>query len=160
MTSHLWDSKQAICYIPSLCIHLDTDRNSFAPNKETHLKPIIASSIVDQLMSQGVEDVPEEKDLFNTQKKNHKTFLDRVATDIGCKREEIVDFEFALYDFHPPAITGFHNEWIASPRLDNMASSLSSLDALIEYHKTGEKDNAEVSMCMLFDHEEIGSTSA
>lgn len=41
-----------------------------------------------------------------------------------------------------------------------MASSLASLDALIDYHKTGSKDNSEVAMCMLFDHEEIGSKSA
>jgi len=73
---------------------------------------------------------------------------------------EIVDFELCLYDFQQPAITGFHNEFVSSPRLDNMASSLSSLDAIIDYHKTGSKDNAEVSMCMLFDHEEVGSKSA
>jgi aspartyl aminopeptidase len=49
---------------------------------------------------------------------------------------------------------------VSSPRLDNLASSLCSLDALIEYHKNAPKDNAEVSMIMLFDHEEVGSTSA
>jgi len=65
-----------------------------------------------------------------------------------------------MYDFHPPALTGFHDEFVSSPRLDNLSSSLSSLDALIDYHKTGDKDNTEVSMCMLFDHEEVGSTSA
>ena len=53
-----------------------------------------------------------------------------------------------------------HNEFVASPRLDNLASSLCSLDALVDYSKNGNKDNSEVSMIMLFDHEEIGSTSA
>ena len=61
---------------------------------------------------------------------------------------------------HPPAITGLHSEFISSPRLDNLASSLCSLDALITHSKDGDKDNNEVSMIMLFDHEEIGSSSA
>lgn len=61
---------------------------------------------------------------------------------------------------HPPAITGLHQEFVSSPRLDNLASSLCSLDSLIQHSKEGAKDNDEVSMIMLFDHEEIGSTSA
>jgi aspartyl aminopeptidase len=64
------------------------------------------------------------------------------------------------YDFQKPAITGLHAEFVSSPRLDNLASSLCSLDALINFHINGDKDNAECSMIMLFDHEEVGSTSA
>lgn len=61
---------------------------------------------------------------------------------------------------HPPAITGLHQEFVASPRLDNLASSLASLDSLINYANKGPKDHGECTMIMLFDHEEIGSTSA
>ena len=50
MTTKLWDSKDAVMNIPSLCIHLDTERDAFKPNKEAHLKPILATSVVDQLM--------------------------------------------------------------------------------------------------------------
>ena len=51
ITYKLWDSKSAIIKIPSLCIHLDTDSNAkFEMNKETHLKPILATSVIDQLM--------------------------------------------------------------------------------------------------------------
>ena len=64
------------------------------------------------------------------------------------------------YDFHKPALIGLHKEFIASPRLDNLESSMCSLDALINYYKEGDLENADVSMCMLFDHEEIGSSSA
>ena len=65
-----------------------------------------------------------------------------------------------MYDSHKPAIVGLHQEFVASPRLDNLASSLASLDALIAHHQSGDKDNKEVSMIMLFDHEEVGSQSA
>lgn len=40
-----------------------------------------------------------------------------------------------------------------------MASSLCSLDALVQRSKIPleQRDNAEVDMIMLFDHEEVGS---
>jgi len=67
MSSVLWDSKQAVCNIPSLCIHLDTDRAAFSPNKETHLKPILATTIVDQLMGEGITAIEDKDDVFNIQ---------------------------------------------------------------------------------------------
>jgi aspartyl aminopeptidase len=66
----------------------------------------------------------------------------------------------SCYDFHPPAITGFHSEFVSSPRLDNLGSSMCALDSLVQYNCSEQKDNAEVSMIMLFDHEEVGSQSA
>ena len=160
ISSYLWDSKQAVVNIPNLCIHLDRDSNNkFEFNQENHLKLIMGTSVVDQLMGEGIQ-VDEKGDLFNVQKKNFKTFVDRLATDLGVSADEIVDFELSCYDHHPPAITGLHSEFVSSPRLDNLASSLCSLDSIVEFNKTGAKDNAEVSMIMLFDHEEVGSTSA
>ena len=43
-----------------------------------------------------------------------------------------------------------------------MASSLCSLDAMVQRSKIplDQRDNSEVEMIMLFDHEEIGSQSA
>jgi len=58
-------------------------------------------------------------------------------------------------------LVGLHQEFVSSPRLDNLGSSLVSLDAIIDVNSEPKnKDNAEVSMIMLFDHEEIGSQSA
>ena len=59
--SKLWDSKDAVMSIPSLCIHLDRG-DEFKPNKETHLKPILATKAMDQLMGEGIEPFPEGKD--------------------------------------------------------------------------------------------------
>lgn len=56
-----------------------------------------------------------------------------------------------------------HDEFVSSPRLDNLASSLCSLDSIIRHSKQDLKEfhnNAEIDLIMLFDHEEIGSTSA
>jgi aspartyl aminopeptidase len=57
---------------------------------------------------------------------------------------------------------GMHEEFVSSPRLDNLASSFAALDALIKQSKVdaSKRDNSEVDMILLFDHEEVGSTSA
>lgn len=88
------------------------------------------------------------------------TFLDRIASDLSIEVSQVIDFELNAYDAHMPGITGLHEEFLSSPRLDNLASSLTSLDALLEHHNTDPKMNAGVSMIVLFDHEEVGSSSA
>ena len=85
-----------------------------------------------------------------------------MANDLGVDRATIIDFELTCYDAQPCGLFGLHNEFVSAPRLDNLASSFCSLDALIERSKIPieQRDNAEIDMIMLFDHEEVGSTSA
>jgi len=109
-------------------------------------------------MGEGIEKC--ENDIYRVHEKHYKSFIDRIANDLGITCDQIVDFELTAYDHHKPAIIGLHNEFVSSPRLDNLASSLASLDALCEYKAKADLDNKEISMIMLFDHEEIGSTSA
>ena len=59
-----------------------------------------------------------------------------------------------MVDTQPAALVGLYKEFVSSPRLDNLASSLVALDSIIE-SPAGE--NSEVNMIMLFDHEEVGS---
>ena len=134
ITSHLWDSTDAVMNIASLCIHLESskEREGFAVNREQHLKPILSMACVDQLMGEGVMPFPEgSNDTFKIETKHFKTFLDRLARDINVDIDEIIDFELSAYDHHKPAITGLHREFLSSPRLDNLCSSLCSLDSLI-----------------------------
>lgn len=85
-----------------------------------------------------------------------------MAKDVGIERKDIVNFELNFCDSQESRLTGMHEEFISSPRLDNLASSFASLDALIEHSKIKpeERNHAEIDMIMLFDHEEIGSQSA
>jgi len=82
-----------------------------------------------------------------------------MANDLSINRDQIIDFELNCYDSQPSCLVGLHEEFVSSPRLDNMASSLCALDALILRSKipVEQRDNAEIDMIMLFDHEEIGS---
>lgn len=72
LRSELWDSKAAVMNVANLCIHLDRQAE-FNPNKENHLKPILATSVIDQLMGQGIEKI--EEDVFRVEEKHYSTFL-------------------------------------------------------------------------------------
>jgi aspartyl aminopeptidase len=81
----LWDSKRAVVAIPSLCIHLDR-KAEFEPNKETHLKLILATTIIDSIMGEAVK-IDEEKCAYNVHEQNYKTFLATIADDLGIEIE-------------------------------------------------------------------------
>lgn len=63
LVSKYWDAGRPLLKIPSLAIHLDTEREAFKFNKETHLKPIIATSIVNDLFGGDVSQISD--DVFN-----------------------------------------------------------------------------------------------
>lgn len=49
LVSKYWHAGRPLVMLPSLCIHLDPEREAFKINKENHLKPFMATQIVDQL---------------------------------------------------------------------------------------------------------------
>lgn len=139
--------------VPNLAIHLTDRSGTFEPNKESHTKPILASSVVDQLM--GAEATLEAVgDEYRCDEKHFRSILDKIAADIGVDRSQIVDFELNVVDTQPAALIGLYKEFVSSPRIDNLASCLVALDSIIE---SPAGDNSEVNMIMFFDHEEIGS---
>ena len=149
-----WRCNEAILKVPNLAIHL-TDRSGvFEPNKEAHTKPILSTSIIDQLFAGAKQ---EGEETYKCDEKHLKSLLDRIGSDLGVDPKNIVDFELNVVDTQPAALVGLHKESVSSPRLDNLGSSLVALDAIIECQPA---DDAEVSMIMLFDHEEVGSQSA
>jgi aspartyl aminopeptidase len=97
LTSALWDSGYAVMSIPSLCIHLDREP-AFNPNKETHLKPILATCVIDQLMGEGIHVNEDDVDMFKVKEKNYKTFLDKIANDLEIDCDQIIDYELSAYD--------------------------------------------------------------
>lgn len=119
-----WHHQEPILRIPNLCIHLQsgTEREALKLNKESHLKPVIATSIIDSLMDDLEESKEEVK--ASIQSKHMKSFLNLIADEVGCNPENIVDMELSTVDTQKPCIMGLHKEFISSGRLDNMLSSL------------------------------------
>lgn len=81
--------------IPNLAIHLDRS-DEFAPNKESHLKPILASGIVDQIFGGSVAKIDDDK--YQLDDKHFVTLTSLIAEDLKIARERIIDFDLNVCD--------------------------------------------------------------
>lgn len=148
LKSRLVHITKPILRIPSLAIHLrsQAERDAFAPNKETHLLPLLATeqALADLELPQGTEQSP--------------LLMKLLAEQAECKPEEIVDFDLSVIDHQPALIGGALDEFVFAPRIDNLASCFCSIRALLNADATVAEDSM-VRVVALFDHEEVGSES-
>ncbi len=129
--------------VPQLAIHLDRDVNGggLKLNPQQHLTPVW-----------GVGPV-RDGDLVD--------FLAERLPDVTGP--DIVGWDLMLHDLTPPARLGRHRELVASARLDNLCSCWAGIDALVGIgapDAPGATGAPAVAVVCLFDHEEVGSTSA
>ncbi|XP_059640071.1 probable aspartyl aminopeptidase [Cornus florida] len=165
--------EEPIMRIPTLAIHLDRNVNEeLKVNKQSHLLPVLATSIKAELNKVVAENGPGEDGVPTDCKKSkaksetddqkhHSLLMQLLATQVGCKPDDICDFELQACDTQPSLIAGATKEFIFSGRLDNLCMSFCSLQALIDASSESSlEDETGVRMVALFDHEEIGSDSA
>ena len=176
-----------IMRIPTLAIHLDRGINSdgFKVNVQNHLQPLLAmqspnhdpdkdaSSIAKYANGNGASangngasangNGVSANGNGNEKKKeggrHHALLLKMLAEAALCQPNEIADFELQLCDTQKASIGGARDEFVFSGRLDNLAMSYCSLRAL-ENAAVESIDVNGVMMIALFDHEEVGSSSA
>ncbi len=116
-----------ILTIPNLAIHLNKEINKgIELNKQTDMIPVAGM-------------------------KNTK-FIRLLADELNVFPEDILDFELSVYCAEPGCMLGVEQEFISSPRLDNMTSVQAITTGLIE----SEREEG-ISVAAYFDHEEIGS---
>lgn len=168
-THRLVRIEEPIMRIPTLAIHLDRGVNDgFKVNTQSHLLPVLATFIKAELNKVVAENGPAESGAQTNQRpttnnsKHHSLFLELIASQVGCKPEDICDFELQACDTQPSIVAGATKEFIFSGRLDNLCMSFCSLKALIDatYSERSLEDETGVRMVSLFDHEEVGSSSA
>ena len=136
LESVLFDSRTAVAVVPSLAIHLDREANkqrSINPQKD--VVPLVMLGHPDTL--------------------DFKVWLAEQLVEQDSSREglRVMDFELSLYDTQSPGLVGMDQSFIASARLDNLLSCYAGLAALIE------ETDADWSMLVATDHEEVGSAS-
>ncbi|CAM9348703.1 unnamed protein product [Chrysoparadoxa australica] len=154
-----------VCRIPTLAIHLTAadERNKFSPNLQNNFYPVLASEIMSQLNKPVAAETTEGEKKDQEGSLHHPMLLALLASELGCSAADIEDFELQLCDTQPSVVGGALNEFIYSGRLDNLCSSWQALRALID-STSGDGDSlaseSNIRMIALFDHEEIGSTSA
>uniref|UniRef100_A0A8C7N4F1 Aspartyl aminopeptidase n=1 Tax=Oncorhynchus kisutch TaxID=8019 RepID=A0A8C7N4F1_ONCKI len=137
-----------IMRIPHLAIHLQRDINdSFGPNKENHLVP---HTLINHLP------------YTTSAEKHHPALVKVLCSELDVQPEALLDFELCLADTQPGAIGGVFEEFIYSPRLDNLHSCYCALQALMDSCISGDSlaTDPNIRMVTLFDNEEVGSESA
>mmetsp|Transcript_35548 Transcript_35548/g.50418 ORF Transcript_35548/g.50418 Transcript_35548/m.50418 type:complete len:347 (-) Transcript_35548:191-1231(-) len=156
--------------ISNLAIHLQTadERTAFKVNKEDHLSPILALEVKNALTGGGrkcTDDKTKEDNTTTTKdgwyEYQEPLLLEILADELDVAVENIIDFELNLFDVQKASLGGACLEFIHSARLDNLASCFLAVQALLEYSTSEQlRNDSDVSLVALFDHEEVGSSSA
>ena len=126
-------SEKNLLTIPNLAIHMNREVNKGVElNKQIDMIPVAG--------------------LLAEEEKNADYFLSFLAKELSVAKEDILDFELSVYCKEQPEYVGVADDFISSPRLDNLTSVQALLDGII----TGEREDG-INLIALFDHEEIGS---
>jgi aspartyl aminopeptidase len=164
--------RRPVLRIPNLAIHLQTDdeRKAFTVNKEDHLSPILAMAAQKALSGDESDDgddvvVAKTKDSPNEDgwtEHQEPLLLQLLAAELNVPVKDIVDFELNLFDSQVASLGGVHSEFVHSARLDNLASCFLAVKALVECVQQDDylQQDRDISMVVLYDHEEVGSSSA
>ena len=129
----LIDFKRPVAIIPSLAIHMNrTVNDGYAWNKQKDVLPLAALGV--------------EKD------SGTHFFRSLVAREAGCSETDLLSYELSLYPVEAGCLLGLSDEFISSPRLDNLTSVKAVADGLI-----ASDPESGISVGAFFDHEEVGS---
>ena len=128
--------EQPLLRLPNLAIHMNREVNEqgLKFNRQTELPLLLG------LASEGQE----------AEAKLRALLADADQVEAG----DILSWELAAYDVQKAALWGVNQEFIASGRIDNLASCHAALQAL-----QAATEPAATCVAALFDHEEVGSES-
>jgi len=122
--------------IPNLAIHQNREvNNGVKIDKQNDVLPIIS------LINRNFE---------------KEGCLERIILEkTGIKKENIIDFDLYLYATEKGCLLGANEEFMSSPKLDNLASVYTGLIGLVE----AEENQDRINIFVAFDNEEIGSAT-
>ena len=131
----LVDVRRPLLRVPQLAIHLDRQVNQgLKLDPQEHLLPVWGLG------------APTEGDLIG--------FL---AAEAGVNPADVAAHDLVVHELAPPARLGRDEEFLAGPRLDNLASVHAGLCALLA---AADDATGVIPVFVGFDHEEVGSNTA
>ncbi|GAA1395019.1 M18 family aminopeptidase [Luteococcus peritonei] len=120
----------AIARIAQLAPHLDRSVNdNLHLDKQQHLMPVLS---------------------LDTELDVEEYLCQQARIDAG----DLAHHDIYAFTTEPPAVFGPHEEFFASPRMDNLTSVFASLQALLDV-----EPGRDVAVLAAFDHEEVGSAT-
>lgn len=125
----LIDFGESQVVIPSLAIHQNRDiNNGYKYSVQNDLLPIFSDF------------------------ESERVFSDVLAEKAGCNRCDIIGHDLFLYNRTKPQLWGLDSAFISAERLDDLECAYTAISALAE-----TSPRTKISMCALFDNEEVGS---
>lgn len=123
--------KKPLMVIPNLAIHLNREvNNGVEINKQKDVLPILGMA---------------DEDI-------HNYFKNYLAQHLDVSAEDILDYDLFIYNMDKACTVGALDEFICSPRLDDLSSVYALIQGIIS--RVNDKD---IHMICLFDNEEIGN---
>lgn len=133
--TRLVNIKKPILIIPSLAIHMNRSVNQGVElNKQKDMLPLMA--------------------LINENLEKGNYLLQTIAKELAIETSEILDFDLFLYEFEKGTIMGLQDEFVSTPRLDDLAMVHAGITAIAQA-EAGQ--STKVMVC--FDNEDIGSAT-
>ena len=118
--------------IPSVAIHMNRSVNEgYAYNKQIDMLPLLGG-----------------------QECQNGDLKKLIAEELGVSIDDIYGSDLYLYNRMAPSIWGMHDEFISSPRLDDLQCAYTSLQGFLKGH---HPQSIQVFAC--FDNEEVGSST-
>lgn len=84
------------------------------------MRPILSSTIHEDIVH---ETLKSEAKILS---KHDQALIDLISTEIGVKPEDILDLDLFFADSQKSDFVGLNEDFISSPRLDNLFSSFYS----------------------------------
>ncbi|WP_026526459.1 M18 family aminopeptidase [Butyrivibrio sp. VCD2006] len=129
--SKLVDVGRNLVMLPSLAIHMDREANDgHKYNAQKDMLPI-----------------------FGDEKSKDK-FMTLIAKAAGVKEKDIISHDLFLYNRVEPTVWGAADEYVSAGRLDDLECCYGSFEGFI-----GAENKKNVIMHVVFDNEEVGSTT-
>jgi len=118
--------------IPNVAVHMNRDMNKgYEYNAQTDLIPLF-----------GEYTSGEDKEAFRA----------LVAEEAGVTKEQLLGYDLYLYAREKGRLFGAKEEFVLSPRLDDLQCAYGCMKALAE-----STPSEYINVCVVFDNEEVGS---
>ncbi|NOQ14669.1 MAG: M18 family aminopeptidase [Methyloprofundus sp.] len=131
--------EQPLLRLPNLAIHMNRKVNEegLKLDKQNELPLLFALSSKEQLAD--------------------KVFTELLTSQCELDAEQILSWEFNVYDVQKGSFWGANQEFYTDSQLDNLASCHAGLNALLD---DAVLNSGNTVVCAFFDHEEVGSESS
>lgn len=136
------DLRRPIATIPNLAIHFNREVNSgynFSVQKD--MNPVLG-----KFSQEEIEEAKKSGGIINK----------LLADYLEVSPEDIIGSDLCLYPVFKPTLTGMHEEFIQSGRIDDLSMVFTALEAFLNASE-GNQIPAHTRVLAIFDNEETGS---